>query len=107
MNGRSRLERGVILLISGLMCTLWVSPATAESDIHLAPSLVAQRDQDKCQPWQRRDKDGDCVDNPGTVHHGGNYVPGPGQQCWVECLCREGQYPSGSSCSPCSFVGMV
>ena len=69
--------------------------------------LMAQNDQEECKPWQYRDDDGDCVDKPNVIHHQGDYEPHSGQQCWVECLCRDGQYPSGDNCSPCSYVGIV
>jgi hypothetical protein len=67
---------------------------------------IAQNDQNKCKPWQHKEDDR-CVDNPGTVHHHGHYEPAHGEKCWVECLCYERQYPSGDSCAPCSYVGMV
>ena len=71
------------------------------------PRLMAQNDQEKCKPWQYRDDDGDCVDKPDVIHHHGHYEPHSGEQCWVECLCRDGQYPGGDSCSPCSYEGIV
>lgn len=66
-----------------------------------------QQGNDQCQPWQHKDENGNCVDNPNVVHHHGDYTPEPGETCWVECMCQEGEYPSGNSCSPCSYVGMV
>ena len=108
MNTTTMLQGGSILMICGLAATLWIGPAhSAASGIQCAPYLVAQRDEDTCRPWQYKDRDGNCVDRPGTVHHPGNYAPRPGEQCWIECLCYEGEYPTGNSCSPCSFVGMV
>ena len=64
-------------------------------------------DKDGCRCYQHKDDDGNCKDDPGTSHHHGHYEPEPGEQCWVivECLCREGQSPSGNSCTPCSYSG--
>jgi hypothetical protein len=67
----------------------------------------ATASQDDCKPWQHKNADGDCVDNPGVTRHHGHYEPSPAEQCWDECLCYEGEYPRGNSCSPCSFVGTV
>jgi len=65
-------------------------------------------EKEKCKPWQVKDKDTDkCVDKPGATHHHGHYDPGPHEQCWVECLCEEGEYPGDDSCAPCSYQGMV
>jgi len=72
-----------------------------------APINKIQPDEERCQPWQYRDEDGHCKDRPGVHHHHGHYDPQPGETCWIECLCREGQAPSGNSCGSCSFVGMV
>jgi hypothetical protein len=47
------------------------------------------------------------VDNPGTTRHHDHYDPQPGEECWLECLCEDGQYPSGNSCSPCEYVDTV
>jgi len=69
--------------------------------LHLRPAIAFPgqeaftRVQDKdhqCAPYQHWDKDkGQCVDNPNVTHHHGHYDPQPGERCWVECLCREGQ----------------
>ncbi len=72
-----------------------------------SPLGPVQEREDRCPPYQHRDDNGHCVDDPGVQHHHGHYDPEPGEQCWVECLCHEGEYPSGNSCSPCSYVGMV
>jgi hypothetical protein len=82
-------------------------PASNDKGAQVSSRLMAQKDQDECRPWQHKGKDDKCVDNPGTVHHHGRYEPEPGETCWVECLCGEGQYPGGDDCSPCSYVGMV
>ena len=67
-----------------------------------------QKDQDKCDPWQYRDENGDCVDKPHVHHfHGEHHDAEGGEECWVECLCEEAQSPAGDSCAPCSFVGTV
>jgi hypothetical protein len=71
------------------------------------PLTPVQQKEDECHPWQHKNQNGECVDDPGVEHHHGHYDQGPGEQCWVECLCEDGQYPSGNSCSPCSYVGMV
>jgi hypothetical protein len=72
------------------------------------PGSLGQSDQDKCDPWQYRDENGDCVDKPHVHHHyHAHYEPEAGEQCWVECMCEEGTYPGGDNCAPCSFVGTV
>jgi hypothetical protein len=77
------------------------------SSVQVSSLLMAQEKKDGCRPYQHRDENGRCVDDPGVTHHGEGYEPRPGEQCWVVmlCLCREGQYPSGESCSPCSTNG--
>jgi len=73
-------------------------------------SLMAQQQEkkDECKPWQMKDENGNCVDRPNTHHyHGHSHQPEPGETCWVECLCHDGERPSGNDCSPCSFVGTV
>lgn len=73
----------------------------------MAVTAVAFADDEiKCDPWQH-EENGQCVDNPGVHHHHGHYDPAAGEQCWVECMCYEGQYPANQSCAPCSYVGMV
>src|SRR5258707_179814 len=73
-----------------------------------APVSFGRSDQDKCDPWQYRDENGDCVDRPHVHHHPDvHYEPAGSEQCWVECMCEEGSYPSGNDCGPCSFVGTV
>src|SRR5213082_754589 len=72
-----------------------------------AQRLMAQDDQEECQRWQYRDRNGDCVDRRDTFRPSGDYHPHSGEQCWVECLCHEGQFPGGNGCSPCSYVGLV
>ena len=69
--------------------------------------VQGDRDKDRCPPYQYKDDNGNCVDKPGTEHHHGHHEPESGEECWDECLCREGQYPSGGSCSPCSYEGTV
>ncbi len=84
--------------------------------LHLRPAIAlrgqlaftpVQDKDEECHPWQHKDENGNCVDNSNVTHHHGHYEPQPGETCWVECLCEEGQSPSDSSCSPCSYVGMV
>jgi hypothetical protein len=81
-----------------------------QHQVATVPAVSEQAEQqDSCEqehPWQHT-VNGKCVDKPGTIHHSGDYEPVAGEECWVECLCYEGQYPTGESCSPCSFVGMV
>jgi len=76
-------------------------------DITGSRTATPQKQKDECKPWQQKDKNDNCVDKPGAIHHGVDYAPSPGETCWVECLCREGLYPQGNSCSPCSKVGVV
>jgi len=72
------------------------------------PGSLAQSDRDRCDPWQYRDDNGDCVDRPHVHHHlHVHYEPDAGEQCWIECMCEEGTYPSGNDCGGCSFVGTV
>jgi hypothetical protein len=67
-----------------------------------------QSEEDRCYPWQYRDDHGDCVDRPHVIHfHGEHHPSEAGEQCWIECLCEEGTYPSGNDCGACSFVGTV
>lgn len=69
-------------------------------------SMADQEQKDECEkahPWQHK-VNGECVDKPGVCHNCGQPS---GYNCWVECLCREGQYPANDSCSPCSRVGTV
>ncbi|HEV2960985.1 MAG TPA: hypothetical protein VG649_04105 [Candidatus Angelobacter sp.] len=64
-------------------------------------------DRNGCRCYQHKGDNGKCQDDPGVTHHGAQYDPQPGEECWVItlCLCREGQYPSGNSCAPCSYSG--
>jgi|ERR1700682_5974377 len=92
--------RILTLLLFPLLLALIAAPA--------APRLVTQ-EQDECErqhPWQHK-VNGACVDKPGVVHYHGNHSPEAGERCWIECLCRRGEYPSGNTCGPCSYVGTV
>jgi hypothetical protein len=72
------------------------------------PAGRGQSDQNRCYPWQYRDDNGDCVDRPHVIHiQGERHQPETGEQCWIECMCEEGTYPSGNDCGACSFVGTV
>jgi len=101
---RRRLGEIAIMLVGvalaiGLLCL--------KSNAQPSPRVMAQNDQDECHPWQYRDHNGNCVDRPHVIHHHPGYEPTGGEQCWMECLCQEGTYPSGNSCSQCSYVGTV
>ena|SRR2546423_574877 len=99
---RSKLRNSLFLLVLGLILALSANPFKLNSRVSTRPST-----QDKqCQEWQHKEGD-KCVDDPGVTHHPPGYTPGREEQCWVECLCREGEYPSNESCAPCSKVGMV
>jgi|SRR5579864_1172494 len=64
-------------------------------------------DKDGCRCYQHKDDDGNCKDDPGTIHEPADYEPEAGEECWriTKCLCREGLYPRGNSCAPCSYAG--
>jgi hypothetical protein len=99
--------RLVVLLLLGLA----VSAISVSRDGHPSVSsgdVVAQQQDDceKAHPWQHK-VDGECVDKPGVTHYHGNHSPEPQEECWIECLCRQGELPSGNSCAPCSYVGTV
>ena len=69
-----------------------------------SPHLQDQKDEcEKKHPWQHK-VNGQCVDKPGVCRNCGQPE---GYECWVECLCREGEYPANESCAPCSRVGTV
>ena len=72
-------------------------------------SLQASNTDDcHCYEWQYCDENGDCTDKPHVHHHYHvHYEPEGGEQCWIECMCQEGTYPSGNDCGACSFVGTV
>jgi hypothetical protein len=73
----------------------------------IAIPLCVIAEQDDCPAYQHKEN-GRCVDNPGIIHRPIDYKPRPTEQCWIECLCYEGQYPATSGgCSPCSTVGIV
>jgi len=92
----SRYLAGIVLVLFGVALLTFL------------PVRSNGQDQDKCDPWQYRDQNGDCVDKPHTHHiHGEHHAPEAGEECWVECLCEQGQYPANDSCAPCSFVGTV
>jgi hypothetical protein len=97
----SRYFGGIVLVLLGLALLIFL-PVGSNGQQTL------QQDQDTCKPWQYRDENGDCVDKPHAHHfHGEHHEAEAGEECWVECLCEEGQYPGGDSCAPCSFVGTV
>lgn len=100
--------RFAILLVFGLATYLLTTPLARENRAWTASSPVVQ-EEDKCEkahPWQHT-VDGKCVDKPNVTHYHGDHSPGSGEECWIECLCYEGQYPGNNSCSPCSYVGTV
>jgi hypothetical protein len=69
---------------------------------------LAQNDQQqKCQPWQVEDSNGNCVDAPNTFHPGVGYNPGPNEMCWAQCECFNGAEPAADNCAPCNYVGQV
>jgi hypothetical protein len=78
----------------------------ASSDVQLFPRLMAQNETE-CPRWQYKDTNGYCVDRPNVFRPAIDYIPQAGEQCWAECLCKAGTYPSGNGCSPCSHVGTV
>jgi hypothetical protein len=74
---------------------------------HLAAAAYLY-DEHKCRPWEEWDANAQrCVDKPHVNHYHGSHDPGGGEECWDECLCREGTYPGPNSCSPCSYEGTV
>ena len=100
--------RFMILLVFGLAVYFSASPVARENRTS-ASSLVVVQEKDECEkahPWQHK-VNGECVDKPDVHHYHGDHSPESGEECWIECLCHKGQYPSGNSCSPCSYVGTV
>jgi hypothetical protein len=81
-----------------------VKPA---SGAQVCSRLTAQGTKDDCQPCQHKDRNDRCVDDSDCKHYPEGHEPGSDEQCWVvtKCLCREGEYPRGESCSPCSYAG--
>jgi hypothetical protein len=103
---RPTLRYSLILLIFGIAVAL--SATSFRLDNHprasSSPAVVAQDKQ--CQEWEHKEGD-NCVRDPDAYDQPSDHTPGPGEKCWVQCLCRQGQYPADQSCSPCSKVGMV
>lgn len=90
-------------LMVGLLSLAAVTPVAANSGQgELPPPPPGE-----CYPWQHKDDDGGCQDNPDLHVHHGHYEPPEGEQCWdmALCWCEEGQAPSSDSCAPCSDAG--
>jgi hypothetical protein len=99
--------RFVIPLVFGLAIYPFPTHVARENRTAAASLVVAQEDEcEKAHPWQHK-VDGKCVDKPHVTHYHGDHNPGEGEECWIECLCYEGQAPSGNGCGSCSYVGTV
>src|SRR5205085_1036066 len=95
--------------ILGTIC-LFIALAVITSPHTLVTRpLAARQQQDECEkahPWQHK-VNGECVDKPHVAHYHGDHNPEPGEQCWIECLCRRGESPGAGSCGSCSYSGTV
>jgi hypothetical protein len=111
MSGKPKFRTILLVLVLVLASGLSVTFLSHESGAEVPGCRTARQQQNPnendCRPWQVKDQNGNCVDKPGTTHHPGHYDPKPGEQCWVECLCEDGQRPAADNCSPCSYQGMV
>ena len=100
----------VILFLFGLGAALSFAPSMGNNQAAASLRLVTQQKKDECEekkPWQHK-VNGECVDKPGTIHHNDrNYQRQPSEECWIECLCYDGQNMSGDGCGSCSFVSIV
>ena len=97
----ARYLLAALLVFFGMALLMLGSPASRGQQ-------PQQKDQKECEPWQHRNANGDCVDRPHVHHyHGEHHAPDGGEECWVECLCEVGTYPTADTCAPCSFVGTV
>jgi len=112
----------VLALFLTIEALLHASPSGQTPPTHLAqqsllPSHITRSNQlslaaveqqkDECPPLQHKNANGECVDDPNVIHYHGSHNPLPGETCYAECLCYEGQYPINDNCSPCSYVGVV
>ena len=99
--------RFMISLLFGLAIYASIISVVRDKRASVSVAAVAQRDEcEKAHPWQHT-VNGECVDKPHVTHYHGDHSPGPGEACWIECLCDEGESPSGNSCGPCSYMGTV
>ena len=97
----------LMLLPIYLILTVGLTVLPRERNVSKVSMRSAQQDDcEKSHPWQHK-VNGECVDKPDVHHYHGHHDPGAGETCWIECLCRDDQTPSGNDCGACSFVGTV
>jgi|SRR5438132_590368 len=108
--------RDLVLAVLGVTAMLWITPLKTESSAQMYSRpgmrehlMTGQRDdqQSKCDDRYQYEKDGKCVDKPGTTHTNHHVEPPDGQQCWDVCSCEDSQRPGVDSCSPCSYSETV